>query len=174
MSAQALDAETARAMSTDELLRTAEPRGGQPVVEPTKVSQTIVADDPKRQGNCLSACVATAVGLSLDEVPHFIEFGIRINGEDDTVSWWSMLLGFMAARGLWPLELDDPSDADPGEITFVMGMSPRGVCHQVIYRDGSLWHDPHPSGDGVIDVREVIVWRPARHDHAPTLDGATA
>jgi len=132
------------------------------------ITQTILATDPKREGNCLPACVATALDIPLEKVPHFIEFGIQINGEGDRIAWWSIFLGFMAGHGLWPVHLETPEQAETGEVVFVMGMSPRGVCHQVLYRDGQLWHDPHPSKDGVTDVREVIVWRPAEHDHQPT------
>lgn len=125
-----------------------------------RVDQTILATDPKRQGNCLAACVASWLGLSLAAVPHFIE-------EHD--GWWPMLVGYMSGHGLWPLELENLDDADEDEIVFVMGMSPRGVCHQVLYRDGALWHDPHPSRDGLTDVREIIAWREMRHDHTPTV-----
>lgn len=132
------------------------------------VDQTITADDPKRQGNCLSACVATLLDIDLDQVPHFIEHGIRVNGEDDRTVWWAMLVGFMAGRGQWPVELSSMHDANEDEPVFVMGMSPRGVCHQVIYVNGELWHDPHPSRAGLVDIREVLAWRTTRHDHTPT------
>jgi hypothetical protein len=127
-----------------------------------RVDQTILASDPKRQGNCLSACVATYLGRPLDEVPHFAEYA-----SDRKDAWWDCLIGYMAGHGLWAYDIG-LSDAEPGEVVFVMGMSPRGVCHQVLYRDGALWHDPHPSRGGILDVREVIRWRPVRHDHAPT------
>lgn len=79
-----------------------------------------------------------------------------------------MLLGYMAAAGCSPVQLDDVDQGDPGEYLFVAGMSPRGVMHQVIYRDGVLWHDPHPSHDGLVDVQSVLAWRPRRWDHLPT------
>lgn len=126
-----------------------------------KVDQTILASDPKRKGNCVSACVATFLGRPLDQVPHFVEIS-----PDTTVGW--LLVGYMAGHGYWPHQLASPQDADPGEIVFVAGMSERGVLHQVLYRDGVLWHDPHPSRAGVLDVREVLAWRPVRHDHTPT------
>lgn len=135
-----------------------------------RVTQTILADDPERQGNCLSACVATFLGRPLEEIPHFAEYA-----PDRKDAWWDCLIGYMAGHGYWPTDLDSPSDARWDEPVFVMGMSPRGVCHQVIYRNGELWHDPHPSRSGVIDVRESIVWRPIRHDHTPTREaGADA
>lgn len=135
----------------------------------TFIDQTILASDPKRKGNCLPACVATFLDLPLERVPHFIECGIAWNEgrEDDTVGWWAMFLGFMAGHGWWPVELDS-IDSAPGEVIFVMGMSNRGVQHQVLYRDGVLWFDPHPSRDGVTDIREVLTFRPAAFDHAPT------
>ena len=140
-----------------------------------KVDQTIFASDPNRKGNCVAACVATALDLPLDQVPHFIEFGIAYGDTDDysAVScgnaWWAMLLGFMAGKGLWPVELASVTDGEPGEALFVAGKSSRGVMHQVLYRDGVLWHDPHPSREGVDEIVEVLAFRPlSRFDHQPT------
>lgn len=136
------------------------------------VDQTILASDPKREGNCLSACVATLLDIPLGHVPHFIEVGAALNGEDDQVAWWAMFLGFMAGKGQWPVELASVHAADEDEPVFVMGMSPRGVCHQVIYVNGELWHDPHPSHAGLVDVREVLRFEVARFDHTPTVSGS--
>ena len=140
-----------------------------------RVDQTILADDPKRKGNCVAACVATILGLPLAQVPHFIEFGIAYGDSEDVKevshgnNWWAMMLGFLAGRGLWVVELDTVTDADPDEFVLVAGMSPRGVVHQVVYREGRLWHDPHPSRAGVLDVREVLAVRTLPgFDHEPT------
>ena len=142
---------------------------------PARVDQTIFADDPKRKGNCVAACVATVLGLPLDRVPHFIEFGIAYGDSDDVAevshgnNWWAMMLGFLAGHGRWIAELDKVTDADRHEFVLVAGMSPRGVVHQVIYREGRLWHDPHPSRAGVLDVREVLAVRSLPgFDHEPT------
>lgn len=134
----------------------------------SRVDQTILASDPKRQGNCLAACVATFLGVSLEEVPHFAEYV-----PDEPNAWWHALIGFMAGHGYWPVELDDPGDAEPGEWVFVCGPSPRGVFHQVLYRDGVLHHDPHPSRAGLVAVTEVLVFRPIRHDHQPTPEATS-
>lgn len=141
----------------------------------SRVDQTIFVNDPKRKGNCVAACVATFLGCSLDEVPHFIEFGIAYGDSEDVKdvsagnNWWAMLLGFMAARGYWPVELESITHGEVGETLFVAGKSPRGVTHQVLYRHGRLWHDPHPSRDGVLDVAEVLAFRSLPgFDHAPT------
>lgn len=130
------------------------------------IDQTILASDPVRQGNCLAACVATFLGLQLDQVPNFAEYPAGEFCEGD--AWWHLLVGFMAGHGLWPVEFDDPSDGKPGEVLFVAGPSQRGVMHQVLYADGVLYHDPHPSKAGLVAVIEVLAWRPVRHDHEPT------
>ena len=138
-----------------------------------RVTQTIRTDNSDRPGNCLAAAVATWLELELEDVPHFLEHGMTFGDSLDpsqpseTHYWWALLVGFMAGHGYWATELGTIDDADPGEVLFVMGMSPRGVCHQVLYRDGELWHDPHPSRDGVLDVREVIAWRRVTHNHDP-------
>lgn len=130
------------------------------------VTQTLLHGQSDRPGNCLAACVATFLQRPLEEVPHFIEQGMELgDSEDSGPMWWVMLIGYMAGHGYWPVELDSIDDAEPGEAVFVMGMSPRDVMHQVIYRDGRLWHDPHPSRAGILDIREVLAWRPVRHDH---------
>lgn len=143
----------------------------------SRVDQTIFVTDPARKGNCVAACVATLFGVPLKDVPHFVEFGIAYGDSDDVRAassghhWWAMMLGYVAGRGHWVVELDSVADADTGEMILVAGMSPRGVMHQVLYRDGRLWHDPHPSRDGVLDVREVLAVRPLAEvgfDHAPT------
>lgn len=144
-----------------------------PPVRPTRVTQTILATDPKRPGNCVAACVASYFGIDLDQVPHFLELGAAPHetvdaDAADTTHWWAMFLGFMAGGGLWPVQLESLDQGEPGELLFVARPSIRGVMYQVLYRDGELWHDPHPSHDGITEVQEVIAFRSGRHDHTPT------
>lgn len=143
----------------------------------TRVNQTIFAGDPVRMGNCVSACIASIFSLPLDEVPHFVEFGLeqgdqvgdQVGGVSNGNAWWAMLLGFLAGIGREVVELDSVHEAHPAELVLVAGMSSRGLLHQVIYLDGELWHDPHPSREGVLDVLEVLALRPlSGFDHTPT------
>ena len=140
-----------------------------------KIDQTILHDDPIRPGNCFAACVATALGKPLKYVPHFVEWGGKVRDRDDADRkyWWAMFLGYAFALGLMPEKRDTIDDAEPGEILFVAGLSPRGIPHQVLYRDGQLWHDPHPSRAGLASIYEdnIFSLRPipaAGHDHEPT------
>ncbi|GEP38868.1 hypothetical protein NPS01_25310 [Nocardioides psychrotolerans] len=142
-----------------------------------KTDQTILASDPNRKGNCVAACIATICGVPLAEVPHFIEFGIAYGDSDDVAevshgnNWWAMVLGFLAGHGLWVVEHEHVTDVDRFDFALVAGMSPRGVMHQVIYREGRLWHDPHPSRDGVLEIREVLaVQALPGFDHTPTTE----
>ena len=136
----------------------------------TQVDQTILASDPKRPGNCVSACVASYLDIPLTAVPHFIEtWPATTDGTEGSSDWWHALVGFMAGHGYWPHDLTPRGESpEPGEIVFAAGMSERGVMHQVLYRDGELWHDPHPSRAGVLEVTEVIAWRRVTFDHTPT------
>lgn len=145
--------------------------------EEKKVTQTILHDkDPLRSGNCFAACVATALNRPLNTVPHFVEWGQRMhNGklrdeeDEDRKYWYTMFLGFCAGAGVWPVTLDELREADAEEIVFVAGMSPRGFRHQVLYKNGKMWHDPHPSRDGLTEPDEWFVLRPCPgHDHEPT------
>ena len=121
--------------------------------------QTILHDNPNRLGNCVAACVAEFLDLPLSAVPHFVEYGIEFSGDpDDNSSWWALLTGFMWAKGFTPVLLESVNDAHPEEIVFVSGPSPRGVSHQVLYRDGELWFDPHPSKAGLRSITEVMRW----------------
>lgn len=147
------------------------------------IDQTIFVGDSKRLGNCVAAAVASVLDIPLAKVPHFIEFGIAYGDSEDPHSasrgnhWWAMLLGFLAGKGQWVVELNDVTEGERDELLLVAGMSPRGVVHQVVYRNGELWHDPHPSRAGVLDVREVLAVRPlpeAGFDHAPTEAQAIA
>lgn len=144
----------------------------------TKVDQTILAGDPQRAGNCFAACVATALGKPIEAIPHFIEWGQHLHSgkpvdddDPDRSHWWGIFLGFTFALNLMPHEFATVDDVPKGQIAFVAGMSPRGVLHQVLYLDGALWHDPHPTHAGLIDIREVFAVLPmpaSGHDHEPT------
>ena len=161
--------------------------GSNSMTSSMKIDQTILGDDPIRHGNCFAACVATALGKPLKDIPHFVEWGQqfhngKVHDQDDAdrKHWWAMFLGYTFALGLMPEKRDTIDDSEPGEILFVAGLSPRGIMHQVLYRDGQLWHDPHPSRAGLasIDEDEIFSLRPvpdAGHDHDPTpqKEGAT-
>jgi len=95
-------------------------------------------------GDCVRASVASILDLPLSEVPHFLEIA------PEPQLWGLAFEDWMEARGLYVW-------LKHGHVEFegyylVSGPSPRGVSHMVVYRDGKLAHDPHPSREGILDV----------------------
>ncbi len=117
-----------------------------------EVSQTILYDPDLNArgvyGNCLQAAVASALGLDLEAVPHIGAF-----------AWWD------AAVRLWlrGRSLDwryvPASEGLPGGRCVLVGTSPRPTgLHAVASESGHVW-DPHPSRDGLTEVRGAYVFR---------------
>lgn len=118
-----------------------------------QVTQTILYDPDLNArgvyGNCLQAAIASALGLELDAVPHFGAF-----------TWWD------AAVRLWlrGRSLDwryiPAGDGMPDGPCVLVGPSPRpSGLHAVAAEGGEVW-DPHPSRDGLTEVRGAYVFRP--------------
>lgn len=111
----------------------------------------------QQRGNCWTACIASMLGLSIDEVPDFVQLDVD-GGED----WWFHTLRWLGERG-YLLIFRDP--AKPGPEPYIQcGLSPRSpaadgkpVYHAVIYQGGQLIHDPHPDGLGVATIEDAYV-----------------
>jgi hypothetical protein len=111
------------------------------------INQTIFSGEEKR-GNCLQACIASLFELKLEEVPHFLEY------ED----WDKALEDFIDTQGYFfegraPFkEINNLQFIDEklGGYIILGGEGPRGFGHAVIYKDGKLIHDPHPSEAGLL------------------------
>jgi hypothetical protein len=110
------------------------------------ITQTIFVNDPEgRYGNCLQAVIASVVEKPLEEVPHFAEMA------DDV--WFDATCKFLNNHGF------DVHDCEQEEIphvkdnyVLVIGKSPREVSHIVIYQNGQMVHDPHPSQAGLLTI----------------------
>lgn len=114
-----------------------------------EVTQSILHGDPSgRPGNCLQAAVASLLELDLDGVPHFIEY-------DD---WLERLRDFCLAHGYRPLLRPPSAHVALG---MAWGPSERGVRHAVVWIDGMLAWDPHPSRAGLLRITELIAFEPA-------------
>lgn len=120
-----------------------------------KIIQTRLHGDPKG-GNCTEACIASILGLSIDDVPEIGLFGD---------SWRDACVLFFKSRG-YRLEFDCYPGTRPDTwiTTVVEGPSPRGnFRHACIYsceRDPEqtpvLVHDPYPGGKGLEAIE--LVW----------------
>lgn len=73
--------------------------------------------------------------------------------------WWNTLLFFLAAKGLRiqniaTKDIDLWLSQNVNVPYMVTGISSRGVNHIVIYVNGKLHHDPHPSDEGIVELIE--------------------
>lgn len=110
----------------------------------------------EEQGNCFAACLASLLGLPLAEVEGY-QSGLDTT-EAVEARWWGQLQGWLKARGLIALQLAFANGETPEQFTYgrpelryiANGKSPRGEWdHSVVFCDGELEHDPHPSGSGL-------------------------
>ena len=105
-----------------------------------EVEQTIFLPP---HGNCLAACMASVLELSLDEVPN-------PTGSD----WIDVWIVWLRPRGFGLTLVGCPDEPDQMELfkarympgyTILTGQSPRGDwLHAVVARDGEIVWDPSP------------------------------
>lgn len=68
--------------------------------------------------------------------------------------WDKILQMFLASKGyseqyISTEDYENWLKNHPDQPYMVTGMSPRGILHVVIFQNGEMIHDPHPSNDGV-------------------------
>lgn len=112
---------------------------------PVKQSK-LYAPDAIHNGNCFAACLASMLDLPLWMVPPFEDMFGRSDWSERVDEW---------LRRVWRLERvrteGHKVDVMP-EFYIGSGLSPRGVRHSVIYSNGIMVHDPHPSRSGIQNV----------------------
>jgi len=130
------------------------------------VFQTKFSDEIQGvHGNCMAACVASLLELSIENVPAWEDMGSDGTWVD---SYYAFLdtMGYSAEGCLVNIDTESQWWNDLLEVSegvngcfIVGGKSPRFVnrSHAVLYRDGKMIHDPHPSGDGLISIEEVYL-----------------
>ena len=70
-------------------------------------------------------------------------------------SWFNVLEAYLYSQGVEERRIPDIDKwlkDNSGKPYTATGKSPRGVLHVVIYQDGKMIHDPHPSNDGLVEV----------------------
>ena len=100
-------------------------------------------------GNCLQAALASVTGKPLAQVPDF--------AAHDGNWLWDLLI-WCKRQGLRPLFTKNRHAllAHRG-FAIVQGKAARGYKHAVVYRDGRLVHDPHPSRAGLKSIEDAIL-----------------
>ncbi len=115
-------------------------------------------DDPD-PGNCWSTCLAIFIGMETKDVPNFCGLYLTDDG-----TWYDKAQAWLEPKGIVLMTFDtDPSTWHPvygvSAVTIASGPGPRGHDHSVIWKNGALLHDPHPSGAGLIKAKqyEIVV-----------------
>lgn len=112
---------------------------------PVKQSK-LYTPDGIHNGNCYAACLASLLDIPLWMVPPFEEMIGRGDWRSRTDEWLARAFKLRMVR----TEGHKPEDLP--EFYIANGPGKRGVHHSVIYRRGEFVHDPHFSGDGLLDV----------------------
>lgn len=122
-----------------------------------------------QRGDCLSAAVASILELPLADVPKWVADDYDNDAGDDSYwHWWVRFLAWTKEQGIHFAECADWSeDIDrahreplkPGEFYLVFGPTVRGTHHAVVYCNGALAHDPHPSRVGVLKIDQQYHYR---------------
>lgn len=90
-------------------------------------------------GNCFAACIASILGMHIDDVD------LGITGDDNWMMFvdsWLSRYGFgIVYSKTWPLRFRGHAIA--------LGTSPRGIPHAVVWAKTGMVHDPHPSRLGL-------------------------
>lgn len=103
-------------------------------------------------GNCLQACVASILELSLEEVPNFM-----LHGD----GWWQYYVEWMISNyNLQPISIViEKGCTVPHGYHFIQGKSPRGdYDHIVVAFNGNEIHDPFPDSIPLLsqDLYEIF------------------
>lgn len=127
----------------------------------TPQRQTVFAlEHPQGWGNCQSAAMASLLDLPLDQVIDTASEEVRAKG------FWQSVDDWLADRGLKienVFEMDDPRLS--GAYSIGCGPSPRGpFWHAVVCKNGVMVFDPHPSDDGVLEIKRHDLFVPITED----------
>lgn len=123
--------------------------------------------DAPEVGNCYAACLATLTGKPIDFFP--VMPPNVDETEENREAYDKAISDKLAEAGFVSVNLN--LDADSRDLIrerkiltgfpYIMsGTSPRGDwLHAVIFQDGEMLHDPHPSGGGILNWRfqELLV-----------------
>lgn len=109
-------------------------------------------------GDCMRACVASILELTLQQVPNFMKDGS--NKYYENIQKW-----FLEKTSFLPLDVEFKEEGQDREwlkdcICVAVGKSPRakkdGEKHGVVWLNGEMVHDPHPDKTGLAEYPTVF------------------
>ena len=100
-------------------------------------------------GDCMRACIASLLELPLTTVPNF--------AENNAANFYEFLTDFLSLYGLKAVDIcfadKQGTEAIKDCVLIATGVSPRALNddqkHAVIWLNGKILHDPHPSKAGL-------------------------
>lgn len=109
---------------------------------------------PGQRGNCLQACLASVLGLSLHVVPHFADTDEAADLQHAAMQRWLADQGWVALWVPWAWKDSGWMVWPRNALGIVSGKSPRGEFAHVVLGcltelGWDLVHDPHPSKAGL-------------------------
>lgn len=105
-------------------------------------------ETPRVYGDCMRASIASLLSLPIADVPHFVALA-----QGDSYETYCLIEDFLFSRGydvLWQINLEDHRVSGTDTYHLMSGLSPRGISHMVVGRNGEVFHDPHPSRAGLL------------------------
>lgn len=117
------------------------------------------------RGNCYAAAIASILELPITDVPN-VETLYHIEGS----LWYEVMSAFIKSQGYElsndgrfkvfhneQFGVEDNTRSQylsecSGKYYIASGRSVRGVHHCVIYKDGIMVHDPHPTREGLLNI----------------------
>lgn len=132
-------------------------------VTQTKVVVKNSAGEIVVNGNCYAAAIASMLDLPIDQVPN-VEVFFPWSEQDDhwnkIMNQWLELKGYkIGPAPEYGVFHDDQHYAEGtaaalyNDIYLASGPSARGVNHICIYQAGNLVWDPHPTREGLTEVK---------------------
>ncbi len=103
-------------------------------------------------GDCVRACTASILELKPEDVPHFVEL-------EPGAAWYDTWVKFMNDHGYNPIMYEGDMTLRPRFMGYSLasGETIRGSKHMVIFWNGDLAHDPHPSRAGLKTVETLWI-----------------
>jgi hypothetical protein len=120
------------------------------MTEPRRIDQTKFGE----AGDCFICCVAMLLGVDVSEIPADVSSADQFFA----IRRWALTRGYRVVT--FSATPDLVADQLAQGFVIASGKSSRGLPHAVIFKDGALWHDPHPSREGFERVDEVDLFIP--------------
>lgn len=104
-------------------------------------------------GNCTEAALASVFNIPLEQMPTFHPGRDERNDPSAAKEFWDNFEDWLLGKGYIAIMKD--GNYCPECVYLASGPSSRGCSHMVVYQDGQMIHDPHPSGEGILEVEQV-------------------